>query len=367
MNTYQQDKEFLNKYLKLVELTNGDKRVLITPDLQGRVLTSTPSGEDGYSCGWINYKLIESQKPLPHCNNWGGEDRFWLGPEGGQYAIFFAPGTSKKFDFEDWQAPALIDTKAWDTLHANANSVCFSTREVLTNWSGNTLSVQLDREVKLLSDSQTAAAIGVKLPANVEYVGFESDNKLTNIGTQAWDKETGALSIWILGQFIPSDENNVILPTKASSEAKINDSYFGKIEESRLQQQADTFYFKGDGNKRGKIGIPSQMTIPTVFALDRANNILTIVKFSFSETATDYINSMWEYQEKPYQGDVINSYNDGPLEDGTVMGGFYEIETSSQALFLAPQQSHTHTNTTIHVKGNLSDLESILEEMMYNL
>ena len=92
MNTYQQDKEFLNKYLKLVELTNGDKRVLITPDLQGRVLTSTPSGEDGYSCGWINYKLIESQKPLPHCNNWGGEDRFWLGPEGGQYAIFFYPG-----------------------------------------------------------------------------------------------------------------------------------------------------------------------------------------------------------------------------------------------------------------------------------
>ncbi|MFI3306366.1 MAG: DUF6786 family protein, partial [Rikenellaceae bacterium] len=66
-NTYQQDREFLSRYLTLVELTDGKRRLLLTPDLQGRVMTSTPSGEQGYSCGWINYALIESQRPLPHC------------------------------------------------------------------------------------------------------------------------------------------------------------------------------------------------------------------------------------------------------------------------------------------------------------
>ena len=34
-------------------------------------------------------------------------------------------------------------------------------------------------------------------------------------------------------------------------------------------------------------------------------------------------------QKNPYCGDVINAYNDGPTEDGSMMGPFYEIETSS--------------------------------------
>ncbi len=363
-NKYQQDREFLAKYLNLVELTDGTKRVLMTPDLQGRVMTSTHGGDSGYSYGWINYALIESQSPLPHCNNWGGEDRYWLGPEGGQYAIFFAPTSSDKFDFEDWQAPAVIDTKGWSVVSLESTSATFSTTEKLLNWSGNTLSVKMDRTVRLLNDHNTLQAIGVALPEGVDAVGFESLNTLTNIGDEAWSRDKGALSIWILGQFIPSDDNEIIIPTKSCAGAAINDCYFGKIEESRLRQEDDTFYFRGDGDKRGKIGIPPEMTIPVVFALDRVNSILTIVRFSFESDAAEYINSMWEYQDEPYRGDVINSYNDGPLDDGTVMGGFYEIETSSKALFLSPNESYTHTSTTIHIKGNVADLEAILNKLM---
>lgn len=327
-------------------------------------MTSTPSGEQGYSCGWINYALIESQRPLPHCNNWGGEDRFWLGPEGGQYAIFFVPDSSNDFDFEDWQAPAVIDTKGWERVSSDPTTAKFTTTEQLTNWSGTTLSVKLDREVKLLSDEELISQLGVALSTNVEAVAFESFNTLTNIGAEAWSKESGALSIWILGQFIPGDDNNIIIPTKSSDTAVINDSYFGKIEEARLRQEGSSYYFKGDGNKRGKIGIPPEMTIPTVCALDRENKILTIVKFSFEPEATDYINSMWEYQSEPYRGDVVNSYNDGPLDDGTVMGGFYEIETSSKALFLSPNENHTHRSTTIHIKGEVAELEALLAEIV---
>jgi len=40
---------------------------------------------------------------------------------------------------------------------------------------------------------------------------FSSQNSLTNIDDFEWTKGTGMLSIWILGQFIPSDKNTVII------------------------------------------------------------------------------------------------------------------------------------------------------------
>ncbi|MDG2385208.1 MAG: hypothetical protein P8N76_26290 [Pirellulaceae bacterium] len=46
---------------------------------------------------------------------------------------------------------------------------------------------------------------------------------------------------------------------------------------------------------------------------------------------------MWKLQDQPYAGDVINSYNDGPLELGKPgLGPFYELETSSRAAALGP-------------------------------
>jgi hypothetical protein len=62
----------------------------------------------GNSYGWINYGLIKSGEHQPHMNAFGGEERFWLSPEGGQFSIYFKKG--KSFDFENWQTPAIIDT-----------------------------------------------------------------------------------------------------------------------------------------------------------------------------------------------------------------------------------------------------------------
>lgn len=355
---YQYDKQFLSSYLELIELVDGNKKVLLTPSLQGRVMTCSSNGDDGYSFGWINYDLISSGEINPHCNNWGGEDRYWLGPEGGQYAIFFEPGSS--FDFKDWHAPALIDTDEWKLVSATNSTAKFTISKVLTNYQNCQLHCRLDREVNILTDEEIVNILDVELSTDLEVIGFKSSNKLTNIGNEKWSKEAGGLSIWILGQFIPSENNNIILPIVETTQASINDIYFGKIDADRLIKKGSNYYFKGDGKKRGKIGIPPQMVIPTVFALDEDNGVLTIVKFTYEEEAQDYINSLWEHQQQPYKGDVINSYNDGPLDDGSIMGGFYEIETSSKALFLASQESHTHENTTIHIKGDLPILKKIM-------
>jgi hypothetical protein len=69
---------------------------------------------------------------------------------------------------------------------------------------------------------------------------------------------------------------------------------------------------------------------------------------------------MWEIQDEPYAGDVVNSYNDGPPEPGAKpLGPFYEIETSSAAAALAPGESLTHVHQTFHFQGPESELDTI--------
>ena len=117
-SSFPSDVEFLRKHVEVIVLGVDDgPQVAVVPAYQGRVMTSTTGGPSQPSFGWINYEHIASGKSTPHINVYGGEERFWLGPEGGQFSIFFAP--QAKFEFADWQTPAAIDTDSF-TLAARA-------------------------------------------------------------------------------------------------------------------------------------------------------------------------------------------------------------------------------------------------------
>ncbi|MPN07438.1 hypothetical protein SDC9_154708 [bioreactor metagenome] len=75
------------------------------------------------------------------------------------------------------------------------------------------------------------------------------------------------------------------------------------------------------------------------------------------------MNGQWGPQEDPFAGDAINSYNDGPVEDGSIMGPFYEIETSSPGAELAPGASLTHTQKVIHIQGKDEQLAPIVQKL----
>jgi hypothetical protein len=94
-------------------------------------------------------------------------------------------------------------------------------------------------------------------------------------------------------------------------------------------------------------------------SFDSRNNILTLLFCHLPEGITDYVNSAWQLQDKPYSGDAFNSYNDGPLADGSQMGPFYELETSSPAASLAPGKSLTHSQVTVHLTGDRTLLNEI--------
>jgi hypothetical protein len=58
----------------------------------------------------------------------------------------------------------------------------------------------------------------------------------------------------------------------------------------------------------------------------------------------------------------MNAYSDGPVNQKQ-MGKFYELESSSPALSLAPGVSQTHIHRTIHLKGDCKDLGKITQKL----
>jgi hypothetical protein len=360
--TFGYELNFLRQYHKDIVVL-GDStgaQVIIAPAYQGRVMTSTTDGNKGISFGWVNHELIASGKNTEHINAFGGEERFWLGPEGGQFSIYFKKGV--EFKFENWFVPKEIDTEPFKLISSTKSDATFKKEMHLENYSGNKFDLTVDRTIRLLDKAAINNTLGMAVPENVESVAFESDNRITNNGTTAWDRETGMLSIWILSMLNASSQTTVAVPFKQGDMSRlgkiVTDDYFGKVPADRLKIDSGLLLFKADAYQRSKIGVSPKRALPFVASYDAMNNVLTIAQFTLPGGATDYVNSLWKVQDDPFAGDAVNAYNDGEI-DGKQMGKFYEIESSSPAAALAPGNSIQHIHRTIHLKGTKKDLDKI--------
>jgi hypothetical protein len=362
--TFGDDLEFLRKHKDVVVLSDktGQAQVCVVPAYQGRVMTSTAQGASGASFGWVNRELIASGQTQPHMNALGGEDRFWLGPEGGQFSIFFAKGVP--FDLDHWFTPASLDTEPFQVVSQDTDRVICGRSIQLENYSGTKFSLEVRREVRLISAADSLAQIGVTLGKDVNSVAFESVNSIKNTGPQPWKKDTGLLSIWILGMFNASPQSTVVVPFEKGPQSArgvaVNDTYFGKVPADRLVVKEGVLFFKAYANYRSKIGLSARRAKPLLASYDAASRTLTFVQFTLPAGATEYVNSMWKLQDDPFSGDVANSYNDGPAQPGAKqMGRFFELESSSPALALGPGQSATHVHKTIHMQGPDTALDAM--------
>jgi hypothetical protein len=362
---YGYNRDFLKKYVHVIELKNKNSALILVPAWQGRVMTSTSEGDKGFSFGWINRDLIASRKLLQHINPFGGEERLWLGPEGGQYSIFFSKG--KEFKYENWQTPDFIDTKPYKVSDSTGASVSLSTDVTVVNYSGTVFTLNIERTVTLLSDKEILEMTGIGI-SGLNCIAYNSKNTISNKGKNEWKKESGLLSVWMLGMFNPSPDVVVVIPVREGEEnrlgPKANDNYFGKISPDRLKIAGSHIFFKADGKKRGKIGIPPLRATGVMGSFDSENIILTLLFCKLPEDVKDYVNSAWQIQDNPFSGDALNSYNDGPLEDGSQMGPFYELETSSPAAALAPDESLTHSQITVHLTGARKNLNKVALQVL---
>jgi hypothetical protein len=376
--TYGEDLAFLKEHTGIIELADDDQRVAIAPAWQGRVMTSTANGSAQPGFGWIHRGVIakgiqpEAERTglQKHIHVFGGEERFWLGPEGGPFALFFPPKAAQTF--ENWKTPAAIDTEPFDIVEQGARQIVFSKDISLLNRAGTTLNLRATRKVSLRTQSDLATALGLDaLPPGVQAVAYQTDNTVKNTGEVAWNKESGAPSIWLLGMFKPTPQTTVAIPFLSGSGEVANTNYagFGQIPADRVKLDSNVLFFNGDGTTRGKLGIKPKRATPWAGSWQADKGVLTIIKVDLPSSPPanqwPYADSQWKEGGDPFDGDALNSYNDGPASPGAEpLGPFYEIESCSPALFLAPGETYTHTQQTFHLTGQRASLDAIARKTL---
>jgi len=250
---FGEDLEFLNQHMETIVLRNAEgAAIVVTPGLQGRTMISTNDGDLGGSYGFINYGEVESDVLDPQINLYGGEERLWVSPEGGQNSIFFEPGA--EMTFANWRTPPEIDSESFNVQTQTDNSVSMTKDALFTNWSGTKFNVQIDRTVVLLDSASAGQKLGADF-SKVKLVAHESHNTLINRGTAAWEPETGLIGLWMICMSKPGAKATLLMPYNPGTDETLTDAdivtanYFGDLDETRLKVDRENklVYFLGDG------------------------------------------------------------------------------------------------------------------------
>ena len=363
--TFAYDLNYLSqKDDKLIVLSGegGKSQIIVSAKYQAKVFTSTADGMDGTSMGFVNYKFFDAGMIDEHIHVFGGENRFWLGPEGGKYSIYFEKGSEQVFD--NWHTPKPIDVEPWNITFVNDGNISFKKEMEVTNYLGNKLKLQVKRSVSLIERPEIASGLRINLNPDVKTVGYITENIIVNINDFEWTKETGTICIWILDMFNPTPNKITFIPfiegdEKASGKIVTSD-YFGEIPPDRLKIQGNNIFLKTDGNFRSKLGLNAKRTKAIAGNYDLDLKHLTITTFNVDKNAV-YLNQEWNPAKDLLLGDAMNAYNDGPLDDGSIMGPFLELESVSPAAFLKPLQSLSHRHAVYHFVGEEADLSPITE------
>jgi len=351
--------------LIVLSSNDGTAQIIVSAKYQGKVFTSTANGLSGNSLGFVNYKALDADAIDEHMNGYGGENRFWLGPEGGKYSVYFAPDAEQVFD--NWHTPKPIDIEPWDVVALDAKHVVMKKEMQVTNYLGKKLKLNVDRKISLMETADANRILGITSNPELNMVAYQTENAITNLNDFEWTEETGTICIWILDMFNPALNAVTVIPFNEGDEVQmgkiVTSDYFGEIPADRLKIQGNVIYLKTDGNFRSKLGLNGKRTKAIAGNYDPASKRLTIITFDVDQNAI-YLSQEWNPAKNPLTGDALNAYNDGPLDDGSIMGPFLELESVSPAAFLKPAQSLMHRHTVYHFSGEEKVLNPIAEKLL---
>ena len=378
--------DFLRRHADAVLLrADGAGPVAVSPALNGRVMTSAFSdAEPGF--GLVNREPIERHVPRVF-DNFGGEDRLWISPEGGPWALFFEPGDAQTP--ERWFVPRSIDGRSRRQASSRSpRELTMRWATTVTNVAGTEFPLRVQRTVAALPRAQVAALLADAagklpghdalpdaagtlreddvLPSGVRLTAFRTSQVLG--WSDAPPSGAGEIGLWVLGQFAGGDATSALIPFRGPQalrdrdpRAAIKRDYFGLLPRSRLALAAPGLArFTADGRQRGKLGLSAAGATGWLGAWDGARGVLTLVHHTLPAPGALVPDCDWRPDNpRPGQGDVAASYNDGGEPR------FFELESLSSALPREPGAEVFHEHGTIHLGGEREALARIARALLH--
>jgi len=354
--TFEQTKRLLESAgLRTIVLQGGggEGRLLVAPDLSARIMAVSMGGPKDYNFGFVKPEAVKNRGKDPQFNAYGGALRWWAGPEGGQYGVAFPPGT-KEFDLGSWHISEQYNGKPFEVAYPRQGtgaSALMGAEFRIANASGARFHIGVTCRISLIANplEKTRARKGGS--SGLGHFGYFSETTFENLSDEPLRKETGLLSIWMLGMYVAGPRTWVVAPFERSGAGKVvTDTYFSEagIGGDRLivNEKAGYLMFRADARERSKIGLSRSRASSVIGSVDLSRNLFTLWRFPVRRRMP-YVNSLWERQRWPYAGDVTNAYND----DGA-FGDFYELECSSHALSLAPSERFCFPLEIHHYSGD---------------
>jgi hypothetical protein len=291
---------------------------------------------------------------------YGGENRLWIGPEGGRFSVFFKPGAEQVYD--NWQTPAPFDSETWINTGNNSREVIMNKVMTLHSYTGKHLEMQVQRMVKLLDRIDAEETLHIRIPDGVKHVAYVTMNTITNTGNFGWTEDGGAPCLWMADMLPTGDNSFTFIPFVGDARPSAVSDYFGIIPDGRYVEAGGFAFLKTDGRYRSKVGLPATKSTGMAANYNPEAERLTICFFDVHPSKA-YLSEAWDIEADPLKGEVVHAYNDGPLADGTQMGPFLELESASPAAFLSPRQSLSHIHGLCHFIGNVKDLSSVTQSL----
>ncbi len=361
------DLAFLEKYADCIVLGENKSFVAVSPKLQARVMTSTFGGDEGYSIGWINRNLIASNTKESYGNLYGGEDRFWIGPEGTSHSVFFEQDAL--FVPDNWKIPQDISSKAWKLKSRNRYQASFEKEISLRNAKGENFSILANREISYITKENAKTILNIEIPETVKMVAFQSINKVTNKGTNAWGEKTGLINLAVVSTFHANKSTYAFLPFNQGAPKDLGSIITDMYNESpigdRLSVATNFVRMRMDGTKMGEIFMNPKRSRNIVGYYDSERNLLTIITIVPPSVPSKYITPYWRRTTDMLDGDALGLFNNGPANHDTFYADkFFKTSTYSPALALAPQKSQLHIQRTFHFNGSEFELEKIAQKLL---
>ena len=343
----------------VLSAADGGAKIAVSPRLQGTVVASVAVTER-YCCGWLNAKAVAAGSVAN--GDYGGEDRFRLAPEGGQFSLFYRKGDV--FSAANRRVPPELDDEPFDVVSEAKDRIEFNRNLSLINYAGCRFSAGVSRSVRVLDAAELSSLPGIRIGPGVTVVAFESRNTLINSGASPWRRESGLPAIKIRASFKVSPQTVIVVPFIKGDEKVlgpvINRKSPGVISDKRLKIGDGVLFFKADGLQEGGFGLARKRAGAVLGSYDEQHGVLTIIQFNKPSAARDYVNSELALQKNPYSGNVITVYDSGPRDDGA----FYRIETASPAARLGVGGSITHIHRTIHFYGSPQELDPLARKLL---